>query len=120
MPLHTQAASAAAWKDEVHVRDNRALYRAKFDAVLEILRPALEVERPAGGFYLWPRTPIDDTGFARELFARENVKVVPGSYLSRSVDGKDPGKDHVRIALVPSLDVCIDAAQRIRRVCEQF
>ena len=36
MPVQTQLASIAAWQDEEHVRDNRDLYREKFDAVLAI------------------------------------------------------------------------------------
>jgi N-succinyldiaminopimelate aminotransferase len=120
MPLHTQAASAAAWSDEAHVVENRALYRAKFDAVLGVLEGVLDADRPAGSFYLWPRTPIEDSRFARELYAREAVRVLPGSFLSRRVGGRDPGSGHVRIALVASLEACVEAAQRIRRLCEGF
>lgn len=114
MPVPTQLASIAAWQDEAHVAENRALYRAKFDAVLGILQPVLDVRRPDGGFYLWPRTPLDDTLFARELYARQHVTVLPGSYLSREVDGINPGAGRVRLALVASLDECIEGARRIR------
>ena len=114
MPVQTQLASVAAWNDENHVQANRTLYREKFDAVLDILSPVMDVQRPDGGFYLWPRTPIDDTLFARELFAREHVTVVPGSYLSREVDGFNPGAGRVRMALVAPLRDCIEAAERIR------
>lgn len=114
MPVHTQLASVAAWNDEAHVRANRDLYREKFDAVLDILQPVLDVERPDGGFYLWPKTPVDDQVFARELFAEQHVTVVPGSYLSREVDGFNPGAGRVRMALVAPLADCVEAAQRIR------
>ncbi|ACO80042.1 succinyldiaminopimelate transaminase [Azotobacter vinelandii CA] len=114
MPVPTQLASIAAWSDEVHVRANRVLYREKFDAVLGILQPVLDVERPDGSFYLWPRTPVDDQVFTRDLFAREHVTVVPGAYLSRSVDGLNPGADRVRMALVAPLNECVEAAGRIR------
>ncbi len=114
MPVQTQLASVAAWNDEVHVRANRVLYREKFDAVLAILEGVLEVQRPDGGFYLWAKTPIDDQGFSRELFARQHVTVVPGSYLSREVDGVNPGAGRVRMALVAPLNECIEAAERIR------
>lgn len=120
LPLHTQAASAKAWGDEAHVRENRRLYREKFDAVLDILATTLPAERPAGGFYLWPRTPIPDPDFARELYARENVTVLPGSYLSRAVAGGNPGANRVRMALVAPLDECIDAARRIRHFVEHL
>jgi len=114
MPVQTQLASIAAWNDEAHVQANRTLYREKFDAVLEILAPVMDVQRPDGGFYLWPQTPIDDTRFTRDLFAGEHVTVVPGSYLSREVEGFNPGAGRVRMALVAPLADCIEAAQRIR------
>jgi len=115
-----QAASRRAWGDEDHVRHNRELYRQKFDAVLEILQPVLEVERPGAGFYLWPRTPIDDQEFARGLFAQHNVTVLPGSYLSRTAHGLNPGQNRIRMALVAPLDECRDAALRIRRHIESL
>ena len=114
MPVQTQLASIAAWQDEAHVRANRDPYRAKYDAVLEILQPVLDVQRPDGSFYLWAKTPGDDTTFTRELFAREHVTVVPGSYLSREVNGENPGAGRIRMALVAPLAECIEAAQRIR------
>ncbi len=113
LPLFTQAASCKAWQDEQHVRENRQLYRRKFTTVLELLAPVLEVEQPEGGFYLWPRTPGDDTEFTRGLYARQNVTVLPGSYLSRAAEGINPGSQRVRIALVAPLAQCIEAAERI-------
>jgi N-succinyldiaminopimelate aminotransferase len=122
MPLPQQHASIAAWGDEAHVVANRALYRAKFDAVLEILDGVLPCERPDAGFYLWPKTPREDTDFARALFAAANVTVLPGRFLSRPVDGPgrsdDPGRGRMRLALVAPLDECIDAARRIRSYIE--
>jgi N-succinyldiaminopimelate aminotransferase len=120
LPPPTQAASISAWGDEAHVRANRDQYRAKFDAVLEILKPVMQVERPEASFYLWPQTPQNDQAFTRELYARENVLVVPGSYLSRDVHGTNPGRNRVRLALVAPLAECIEAAQRIRRYVESL
>ena len=110
----SQAASIAAWEDEAHVMKNRALYRDKFHAVLDILAAHLDVEMPDAGFYLWPRTPHSDEDFTRGLFEQQNVGVLPGSYLSREAHGVNPGRDHVRMALVAPLRDCIDAAERIR------
>ncbi len=118
MPVQTQLASIAAWQDETHVHENQAQYQAKFDAVLDILGGVMEVGRPDAGFYLWPRTPIDDETFTRRLLAEQNVAVVPGRYLSRDVDGYNPGAGRVRMALVAPLTDCIEAAHRIRRMIE--
>ncbi|MEK1942053.1 MAG: succinyldiaminopimelate transaminase [Pseudomonas sp.] len=114
MPVQTQLASVAAWNDEAHVRANRDLYREKYDAVLDILEPVMDVKRPDGGFYLWAKTPGDDAEFTRDLFAQEHVTVVPGSYLSREVNGFNPGAGRVRMALVAPLAECVEAATRIR------
>jgi N-succinyldiaminopimelate aminotransferase len=114
MPPATQAASIRAWQDEAHVAANRSLYTEKFTAVLEILAPVLDVQPPDAGFYLWPQTPVDDTVFARGLLEQQNVVVLPGSYLSRTVENTNPGKDHVRMALVAPLEDCIEAAERIK------
>ncbi|MDX1633428.1 MAG: succinyldiaminopimelate transaminase [Marinobacter sp.] len=115
MPIQHQVASIAAWQDESHVTENRAAYRAKFEAVVPILRQVMEVDFPDAGFYLWPRTPVDDETFARELSARQNVHVLPGRYLSRTVDGYNPGEHRVRMALVAPLADCIEGAERIVR-----
>ncbi|POR65037.1 succinyldiaminopimelate transaminase [Pseudomonas syringae] len=114
MPVQTQLASIAAWNDEEHVRANRDLYREKFAAVLDILTPVLDVQRPDGGFYLWPNVGTDDAAFCRDLFVDQHVTAVPGSYLSREVDGVNPGAGRVRLALVAPLAECIEAAERIR------
>lgn len=120
MSLPVQQASIAAWRDEQHVRENRALYRAKFAAVLDILGPHLTMPTPRASFYLWPETPIPDTTFAARLFADENVTVLPGSFLSRMREGVDPGAHRIRIALVTPLDECVEAALRIRGFLERL
>ncbi|WP_273427788.1 succinyldiaminopimelate transaminase [Marinobacter sp.] len=113
MPIHNQLASIAAWQDEAHVVENRTAYRAKFEAVVPILREVMDVEFPDAGFYLWPVTPMDDETFARELSAQQNVHVLPGRYLSRTVEGHNPGEHRVRMALVAPLEECVEAARRI-------
>lgn len=115
MSQPVQLASAAAWRDEKHVRANREQYRAKFAAVLEILQKQFTIEQPEAGFYLWLPTPIDERTFTRELFSHENVTVLPGSFLSRPTPSGDPGTNHVRIALVATLEECVDAAERLAR-----
>lgn len=114
MPLPTQHASIQAWQDEHHVIENRRLYREKFAAFIDILGDVCTVIKPPASFYVWLKTPLSDTEFAKQLFARQNITVLPGSYLSRDCDGINPGLNHVRIALVAPLDECVEAAERIK------
>ncbi len=115
-----QAASVAAWHDEAHVVQNRALYAAKFRATVPLVARHLGGYQPDGGFYLWLRTPISDELFTRDLHAQCNVDVLPGSYLARSGGDTNPGAGHVRIALVASIEECIEGVTRIARFAEQL
>lgn len=118
MPIQHQLASIAAWNDEAHVQENRERYRQKFARVLGELGGCLDVKQPDASFYLWAKTPIADTDFAKQLFDSQHVTVLPGSYLSREVDGLNPGSGYVRMALVAELDNCVEAARRIRQCVE--
>ncbi|GLQ31182.1 succinyldiaminopimelate transaminase [Litoribrevibacter albus] len=120
MGIHTQLASIAAWNDEEHVLENRRQYKQKFKQVLEVLSPVMDIEQTDASFYLWPKTPINEEEFAQRLFAEENITVLPGSYLSRTVDGINPGEGRIRMALVAEVDECLEAAQRIRSLIERL
>ncbi len=113
MPLPTQLASCAAWNDDGHAATNRRLYQEKFDRVLPLLSPVLKVARPAGAFYLWPEVDGDDERFTRELYVRENVTVLPGSYLGRGGAAGNPGAGHVRVSLTAPLAQCLEGAGRL-------
>lgn len=119
MSLAVQAASRAAWADEVHVRDNRRLYREKFEAFVSLLQDVTDIRMPEAAFYVWMHTPISDTEFARRLYQTYNVTVLPGSLLAREARGVNPGKGFVRIALVSTPAECTEAAQRVRALLSQ-
>ncbi len=119
MPIHHQAVSVAAWSDEEHVAANRRRYSEKFDRVVPLLEPHLEVTMPEAGFYLWPSTPENDEAFAKALLEQCNVAVLPGSYLGRTVSGLNPGSNRVRMALVAEVDQCVEAAERIAHFLRQ-
>ncbi len=118
MSLAVQRASIAAWSDEAHVEENRRLYAEKFRAVLP--RLGKEACMPQGGFYLWLRTAIDDAEFVRRLYHEANVLGLPGSYLARERDGVNPGRNRVRLALVPPLEECVEAIERITQFARQL
>lgn len=108
-----QHASIAAWNDEEHVRENRRFYVEKFKAAVPLLKQALEVEMPDASFYLWAKTPIDDKLYARRLYEKKGITVLPGSFLGREVNSVNPGSGYIRIALVATVPEVTEAAQRI-------
>jgi N-succinyldiaminopimelate aminotransferase len=77
------------------------------------------VVEPDGGFYLWPDVQRDDESFTRDLFATQNLTILPGSYLARDTRAGNPGRNRVRISLVASVAECVTAAQRIRTFLEK-
>ena len=113
LPVHVQQASAVAWRDEAHVRQNRALYRAKFEATAPPLNTAFDARLPQGGFYFWLPTDEDDREFARALYRDLNITVLPGSFLGRETKAGNPGARHVRIALVAPQAECVEAIERL-------
>lgn len=116
MPLPHQQVSIAAWQDETHVLENRRLYNQKFNAVAEELKSVLPISVPDASFYLWPNLNKDDKQVAIDWLSKANIRVLPGQYLSRDIDGINPGYGHVRIALVATLDECVEAAQRLKKI----
>jgi N-succinyldiaminopimelate aminotransferase len=99
------------------VRENRERYRAKYDAVMPVLEPICDVVRPSGSFYLWPAFDSSDEQLTIAALRDENLKVVPGRYLARAVNGHNPGENRLRLSLVASTEDCVAAVQRLARVC---
>jgi len=118
MSGHHQYASIRAWDDEQHVIDSREIYRKKFNTVLKILSPVMNVKLPDAGFYLWPQLDMPDTDFAQQLFTEQNITVLPGRYLSRNTNNINPGENHIRMALVATLEETTEAAHRIKHFLE--
>ena len=105
-----QRASVAAWSDEAHVDDVRALYRRK----RELLLPALEAGglRLAGStatFYLWLDVGGPSEQFSRRLL-EHGIVAMPGAFFGPA------GEGYVRLALVPTQEQCERAAAIIQEV----
>jgi len=109
-PLPLQMASAKAWSDEEHVEKNREVYRKNFLVASEILG----VEIPESTFYIWLEVD-DDLEFTKRLYEKKNLKVIPGSFLSR---GEFKTK-HIRIALVESEEKTKEAILRIKELLNE-
>ena len=99
LPMPLQKVAAAAWADEVHVKENQALYHEKFRIADDIFGGMQGYMPPDGGFFLW--LPVDDGEAATmKLWTETGVKVLPGGYLSRDTATGNPGKGYIRVALV--------------------
>tara|TARA_B100000767_G_scaffold263703_1_gene277758 strand:+ start:738 stop:1943 length:1206 start_codon:yes stop_codon:yes gene_type:complete len=120
MPNHHQAASIVAWGDEAHVVQNRRLYREKMLQVVPLLQTIGEVVIPQAGFCLWLKTSIDDELLVQSAYQHFNLKLLPGQYLARTVEGENPGSCFIRIALVQSVEVCVEGAQRLVAAVEAW
>jgi aspartate/methionine/tyrosine aminotransferase len=116
MPLPVQHASVAAWSDEAHVAEGRALYRNNFAVADEVLAGRYGYRRPRGGFFLWLDMAAWGGGeqATKTLWKACGVKVLPGTYLARTgADGSNPGANHVRVALVHDARTTREALVRI-------
>ncbi|MEP6019673.1 MAG: aminotransferase class I/II-fold pyridoxal phosphate-dependent enzyme [Paracoccaceae bacterium] len=99
LPLPLQMAAARVWDDEDHVIENRALYLEKFEAADRILGNVPGYMKPEAGFFLW--LPVEDGELAAlRLWQETGVRVLPGAYLAREIDGFNPGQGFIRVAMV--------------------
>ncbi len=120
MALPNQLASIVAWNDEDHVKQNRDYYRQKFSDVFSSLKDNYDIRLPDAGFYFWLKTPIDDETFAAELFRTQNITVLPGRYLSRTINGINPGEGFIRMAMVAEVEECQEASRRLLAFAEHL
>ncbi len=112
-PEFIQRAAIAAWNDETHVEEQRTRYAERRDLFLEVFRrKGVRVEASHAAFYLWARVPDgagDSFAFAERLMG-QGVIVLPGGFMGPR------GSDYFRLAFVPKLDVCQEAAEILERV----
>ncbi|RKF13820.1 aminotransferase class I/II-fold pyridoxal phosphate-dependent enzyme [Roseovarius spongiae] len=98
-----QRVAEAIWADDAHVVENRRLYGEKYAAADEIMQGAPGYAGPRAGFFLW--LPVaDGEAAALRLWRETGVRVLPGAYLGRESDGRNPGKDYIRVAMVAPID----------------
>ncbi|MDV7341176.1 aminotransferase class I/II-fold pyridoxal phosphate-dependent enzyme [Terasakiella sp. A23] len=120
MPLPLQAASAALWRDDAHVVENRRLYKEKIDTAERILGNRLGFYRPAGGFFLWLDVRerwANGEEAALEIWKKAGVRVIPGNYLAKTdQSGVNPGTAYIRLALVHEQPIIEEALNRIGKI----
>ena len=113
LSLPTQMASKWAWEDTVHVEKNQKDYDKKYEVAISALKDVPEITRPNGAFYIWLNVHGDDQIFARQLYEKNNVIVLPGSYLAFQENNTNPGKGYVRIAIVHETKIIEEALTAI-------
>ncbi|MFO1048300.1 MAG: aminotransferase class I/II-fold pyridoxal phosphate-dependent enzyme [Geminicoccaceae bacterium] len=116
-PLPLLAAATALWRDERHVEENRARYRAKFDLAERRLSNRFGFYRPAGGFFLWLDVG-DGEAACRRLWSEAGLRVLPGAYLSGGDSGINPGRPYIRVALVDEAAAVDAALERLGEVLD--
>ena len=116
VPLPAQRVAIAAYADETHVEESRALYVQKFDLADQILGNRYGYRRPAGGFLLWLDVSAHggDEAVTLRLWTEAGLRVIPGSYLAREQnDGSNPGAGYIRVAIVQDRDTTAEALHRL-------
>ena len=115
IPLPILAGAESLWRDETHVDENRALYRANFDAAEAALAGRFGFYRPPGGFFLWLDVG-DGEAAAKRLWADAGLKCMPGGFMARRQDdGTNPGDRYLRVALVHDPETTRDAMARLAK-----
>jgi aspartate/methionine/tyrosine aminotransferase len=113
LPIPLMAVAVRAWGDETHVEENRALYRAKYKIADEILGDVPGYTAPQAGFFLW--LPVENgEAAAVKLWQETGVRVLPGAYLAREVNGQTPGADRIRVAMVAEQEEMRDGLTRLK------
>ncbi|MFC2076365.1 aminotransferase class I/II-fold pyridoxal phosphate-dependent enzyme [candidate division KSB1 bacterium] len=115
-----QDAAITALSDEDHVAAMRDEYRIKRDIMAESLAAmGLPNCSPEAAMYIWQKTPAGMTSLelATALLDEDiAVMTTPGAWISDEIDGVNPGEGYIRLALVPSIDDCREAAKRLKQL----
>jgi aspartate/methionine/tyrosine aminotransferase len=127
LPMPLQDVAACLWDDEQHVQENRTLYQQKLQYAAALFADVPDFRMPAGGFFLWLPVParymnasaagVPAEAFAKDLWAQQGVRVIPGRYFSLpDASGASPGDHYVRVALVHDLPTTQNALQLMREM----
>ncbi|MEX1164650.1 MAG: aminotransferase class I/II-fold pyridoxal phosphate-dependent enzyme [Nitriliruptor sp.] len=112
-PDFVQVAATAAWSDQGHVDERRAVFAAKRAVVLPFLEEAgIEVSGSEATFYVWFRAPGGDDAAYTEALLRERIVASPGRSFGPG------GTGWLRLALVPTVDGCRAAVARWREALD--
>jgi acetylornithine aminotransferase len=107
-PEFVQAAAIAAWSDDEHAAVRRGIFTEKRRVLRSAFEAAgLDVVGSEAGLYIWMRV-VDDVAATAALLDH-GVVVSPGRAFGSG------GEGYIRLALVPTLDECAEAAEAVVR-----
>jgi len=109
-PMPLQKAAAVAWNEQEHVKIFRKNYKKNF----ELAKKILGINPPKATFYLYLEVK-DELQFTKKLYEKENIKVLPASFLGRN----GMGKGYVRIALVENEEKTKKALNRLKKFIDE-
>ena len=113
VPIPVQRVAAALYDDDEHNFQACMHYDKNFEIAEKYLKPFdCNFKVPEGGFFLWLNVK-DDEQAAKVLWNKFSVRVMPGSFMGREVNGLNPGKNYLRISLVDSREVIEETMKRI-------
>ncbi|MEM0947799.1 MAG: aminotransferase class I/II-fold pyridoxal phosphate-dependent enzyme [Pseudomonadota bacterium] len=116
VPLPIQRVATELWQDETHVAESRARYVTKYGIADRVFAGIDGCGAPEAGFFLW--LPIEDGEAATvKLWQETGIRVLPGAYLARDVDGENPGKGYIRVAMVTAEENELEQALIRLREC---
>lgn len=109
VPAPVQAAMTAALRDDQHVAQQREVYRARREVLLDAVKNAgFAVSASEAGLYLWA-TRDEDCWETIEWLADRGIVAAPGAFYGPA------GQRHVRIALTATDERIHEAARRLSK-----
>ena len=113
VPVPIQKVAATLYSDEEHNLFAREHYDRNFQIAEKFLKkfyPNFKI--PDAGFYLW--LPVkDDIKTTQVLWKEFSLRVMPGTFMGKEINGINPGKDYLRLALVDSQNIVLEAMKRL-------
>ena len=114
VPLPIQKVASALYDDDDHHNKACLHYDTNFEIAEKYLKPFYkDYKTPEGGFFLWLKVN-DDQKAAKILWNKFSIRVMPGSFMAKEVNGFNPGKGFLRISLVDKKEVI---EETMRRIC---
>ena len=114
VPLPIQKVASALYDDDHYHSEACVHYDTNFEIAEKYLKPFYrDYKTPEGGFFLWLKVH-DDQKAAKILWNKFSLRVMPGSFMAKEVNGFNPGKGFLRISLVDKKEVI---EETMRRIC---